>query len=238
MEIKIYGESALLINYEQKIDRMINEQVTALKTAIEKTNISGVINCIPAYCSLLIKYDAQIIEAGLLINIVRQLCSSQNDAPVNANGKKLILPVCYDMPYALDLKDLSKDLDVSESEIIQLHTSTDFRVYMLGFLPGFPYMGILPKKLNCNRKAVPRLHVPARSVALAGQQTGIYPIGSPGGWQIIGQTPLDIFNAINGPDFLFSAGDEVQFHPVSENEFVLIRNDVEKGKFNYQSMYA
>jgi inhibitor of KinA len=123
------------------------------------------------------------------------------------------------MPYALDIATLSQEKGMSIDEIIALHSAQTYKVYMLGFLPGFVFMGKLPNVLQCKRKTSPRLRVPASSVGIAGSQTGIYPMVSPGGWQIIGQTPLKIFNPKAENPFHFQPGDEVTFYPISAKEF-------------------
>ena len=213
-----YGESALLINFEQKIEEAIHTQVIELKAAIETAQLPGVSFLIPAYCSLTVGYNPEELDYDTLCVLIKNL--ETNGTPIRKNlTRKLSIPVCYDLEFGLDLKDLATEKQVSIQEIIQLHTSTIFRVYMLGFLPGFTYMGKLPKSLVCARKTTPRLRVPALSVGLAGYQTGIYPSEAPGGWQIIGRTPIPIFDTRKKQPFLFQAGDQVQFKAISKKEF-------------------
>ncbi len=233
-----YGDAALLINFEQKIDEAINDKVIAFTHAIKKAIIPGVLSCTPAYCSITVGYDALQINYELLVGLIKSLTQQMDELPIKKNQRKLLIPVCYEPPYSLDLDELEKQLNISREEIIKSHTSSIFRVYMLGFLPGFAYMGILPDKLNCQRKKKPRLKVPARSVGLAGKQTGIYPLDAPGGWQIIGQTPLDIFDPKKENPFLFEAGDLVQFYSISKNEYEKMENNVIAGKFNLSKVYA
>ncbi|MEM1120715.1 MAG: 5-oxoprolinase subunit PxpB [Bacteroidota bacterium] len=254
--IKIYGDQALLVNFEQRIDPAINAAVIALQNAIEQAQIDGVTFQIPAYCSLTVGYDPSKIEFAVLSEVVRQIgaglverasacpvtkalafdpsCGGKSKdlltgrTKVSRNGfgtscstsRLLRIPVCYEPPYALDLEDLSTQKGISQEDIINLHTSQTFKVYMLGFLPGFVFMGKLPNALQCNRKVTPRLRVPPSSVGIAGLQTGIYPTESPGGWQIIGRTPLTIFDPKKEQPFYFRAGDEVQFYAISKEEFL------------------
>lgn len=227
--IKLYGDQAILINFEQKIDPAINAAVIALKNAIETAAISGITFMIPAYCSLTIGYNRAIIEYEILVKVIEQISTNQLTARNSNNTQKkacqLKIPVCYELPYALDLALLSKEKSISRERIIALHTSQIYKVYMLGFMPGFVFMGKVVPELACNRKITPRLRVPASSVGIAGFQTGIYPTNSPGGWQILGKTPLKIFNPQKENPFLFQAGDEVTFYPIASEEFLKIENE-------------
>jgi len=143
----------------------------------------------------------------------------------NKGARLLKIPVCYEAPYALDLIELSEAKGISKAEIIKLHTNQTYKVYMLGFLPGFVFMGKVVPELACNRKVTPRLRVPASSVGIAGFQTGIYPMISPGGWQILGRTPLKIFDPQKENPFLFQAGDEVNFYAITAEEYGKIENE-------------
>ena len=221
--IQPYGDQALLINFEQKIDPAINAAVIALKKAIEIAEVIGITYMIPAYCSLTVGYNRGIIDYKTLIKIIEQIADNQLQIPTHGtpqNGiRQLKIPVCYELPYALDLAELSKTKGLTIKKIIELHTCQTYKVYMLGFMPGFTFMGKIVPALECKRKLNPRLDVPASSVGIAGFQTGIYPTTSPGGWQILGRTPLKIFNPQKENPFLFRAGDEVTFYPITIKEF-------------------
>jgi len=224
--IKQYGDQAILINFEQKIDPAINAAVIALKDAIEAANIAGITFMIPAYCSLTVGYNPSVIDYEILVKVMEQIAVNQltnlkNNQPQKAI-RQLQIPVCYELPYALDLVELSEAKGIAIEKIIELHTSPTYKVYMLGFLPGFVFMGKIAPELACKRKTTPRLSVPESSVGIAGFQTGIYPTNSPGGWQILGKTPLKIFNPQKETPFLFQAGDEVNFYPITKKEFLKI----------------
>lgn len=235
--IKIYGDQAILINFEQQIDTTINAAVIALQNAVEQAKIDGVRYMIPAYCSLTIGYNPAVIEFYILQAVIKQISTKLfEDGENNALGtfkssqskegiRQLKIPVCYEAPYALDIEELSKEKGLTKAEIIALHTSQTYKVYLLGFLPGFVFMGKVVPELECNRKVSPRLRVPASSVGIAGFQTGIYPMISPGGWQILGQTPLKIFDPKKENPFLFQAGDEVKFHAITSEEYLKIENE-------------
>ncbi len=226
--IKLYGDQAILINFEQKIDPAINAAVVVLKNAIERATISGITFMIPAYCSLTIGYNPTVIEYKILEKVIEQIAVTALNTKANQNQKtarQLKIPVCYELPYALDLKELSEAKKLQIEEIIKIHTNETYKVYMLGFMPGFVFMGKIASKLECNRKVTPRLRIPPNSVGIAGLQTGIYPTASPGGWQILGRTPLKIFNPEKENPFLFQAGDKVTFYPITANEFLKIEKE-------------
>jgi len=230
-----YGEEALLINFEQEIEETIHQQVIALKTAIEQAQLPGISFLIPAYCSLTVGYDPEKLDYYTLCVLIKNLETSVPQAK-DYQTRKLLIPVCYDIEFGVDLVDLATEKQLTIQEIIKLHTTTLFRVHMLGFLPGFAYMGKLPDPLVCARKTTPRLRVRALSVGLAGHQTGIYPSEAPGGWQIIGRTPLPIFDTRKKQPFLFQAGDQVQFKAIVKEEYDKISKEVAKDNFNWRQI--
>lgn len=213
--IQPYGDRALLVQWQQIIDPGINAEVVQLSQAISKAAMGGVQYCIPAYCSLTVGFDPKLVKYEELCDQIRSLQPQRGtERPQEAVSRQITIPVCYDDDFAPDLEWLSQYFGLEKEQIIQLHTHSVFRVYMLGFMPGFPYMGSLPKALETPRKDSPRLRVPAGSVGLAGLQTGIYPIESPGGWQIIGRTPIKIFDPEREQPFYLQAGDEVRFEAI------------------------
>lgn len=215
-----YGDRALLLQWDQHIAPEINGEVIRLSRKIEQAGLPGVRFLIPAYCSLTIGFDPELTSLKDLSGHIKSLAEDKSEAnEENIQHRKLIIPVCYEGACAPDLDWVSQKSGLSSKQIIQLHTGTTFRVFLLGFLPGFPYLGTLPKVLDMPRKKTPRLRVPAGSVGLAGLQTGIYPQESPGGWQIIGRTPRKIFDPQRSPPFLLQPGDQVQFRAITLQEF-------------------
>lgn len=215
-----FGSRALLIKWEQRIDPEINRQVIQLANSIEGAAIAGVQYCIPAYCSLTVGYHPEQITFPALREHIFSLATEANAlSTALAPPRQITIPVCYEDEFAPDIDWLSKHSGLAKEYIISLHTSTVFRVYMIGFLPGFPYMGTLPEVLNAPRKATPRKRVPPGSVAVAGLQTGIYPFESPGGWQLIGRTPLKLFDPERETPFYLQAGDEVRFQAIDRHAF-------------------
>jgi len=236
-ELVPLGDTALLVNFQQKIDPEVLRLVMDLFGKVEQSRIPGIKFIVPAYCSLTVGYDPKIISYPVLKHRLRKLLKQPQSATA-VSGKSFIIPVCYQEPYALDMSEVSKASGLSKDEIIDIHTAGSYRVYMLGFLPGFPYLGILPEKLQFPRRPRPRVKIQERSVGIAGKQTGIYPSDSPGGWNILGSTPISVFNPRSDDPFLFSTGDQVQFKPVSNEEYHGIRREIENNTFNWETLYG
>jgi inhibitor of KinA len=138
-------------------------------------------------------------------------------------GRLINIPICYEQPYALDLEEISNLTGLNKKEIVDLHTGSLYQVFMLGFLPGFPYLGVLPQQLHLSRKKTPRLNIPERAVGIAGLQTGIYPTQSPGGWNILGSTPVPVFESSGKDPFLLRVGDQVKFEAIGTDEYLQMR---------------
>ena len=170
------GNSALLLNFEQRIDAGINRQVADFTSYLKSKKIEGILYLIPAYCSITIGYDPRLWNFTDLGERINRYLDKEFAATRVTTARKLSIPVCYHEGFALDLNSLAEAKDMLVEEIIAIHTGTVYQVYMMGFLPGFVYLGRLDKRLNCSRKEKPRLTVPSQSVALAGAQTGIYPL--------------------------------------------------------------
>lgn len=225
MTIKPLGDSALLIEFEQKISSEINKEVTSLYKCIKNASISGVTDFIPAYCSLTICYDMQQIRYQILKEQVELLYSQKESFVLTETASEpIVIPVCFEETYAPDLNFVCEYHKITSQSFIQQYTAPTYRVYMLGFLPGFTYMGRLPEMLFTPRKKTPRLRVPEGSVGLAGIQTGVYPSQAPGGWQLIGRTPIKMFDPNRESPFLCKQGDSVKFEEISREQFEVIFN--------------
>ncbi|MEM6803879.1 MAG: 5-oxoprolinase subunit PxpB, partial [Bacteroidota bacterium] len=207
-----------------------------LNKLILQKRIQGLAYSIPAYASLTLAYDPFVLSFEELEEQIWGLLGEAHQLDRVIAKRILKIPVCYETPFSLDKEEVLGQLGLNWEEIIRLHTQTKFRVYMLGFLPGFTYMGKLPLGLACKRKAKPRLRVPARSVGLAGLQTGIYPSEAPGGWQLIGKTPLEVFDPTHEKTFLLEAGDELFFEHIKMHQYEEIRSAIEHKIFDYQSL--
>ena len=237
MEIIPYGDQAILINFEQKIDASINDEVIQLHEKLKSNLIKGITFCIPAYCSLTVGYDVNIYSFEKFRETISSLRAENESIIFQKEKRKIKIPVCYDLEFALDADEISSHTNLTWDEIVQLHSEETYRVFMMGFLPGFAYLGKLPKAIVCPRKSSPRKKVPSGSVAIAGLQTGIYPSEAPGGWQIIGQTPLPLFFEKNENPFLFQTGDLVGFQVVSKDDFFQIKKETKSEGFDKEKSY-
>ncbi len=219
------GDHAVTIELGNKIDASINQKIIALFQYFSEQKITGVKDIIPAYHTLTLVYDLSSLKKKNPANNVYELMSDHlqkafNTVTVNNTiTRSISIPVCYDISLAADIASLAEMHKLSIEEVITLHTNKSYRVFMIGFLPGFAYMGSVDEKINTPRRSQPRTLVPAGSVGIAGEQTGIYPFDSPGGWQLIGQTPVPMFDANKEEPCYLQPGDEVNFYAITIAEF-------------------
>lgn len=232
MEITPLGDSALLIRLAENFDDAPEDalsKVLAAKRGLEAAQIPGAIEITPAYTTVALFCDpVRAIEAGAPIENVfgwieqriRKALSEVNEMqPDRIEASLVEIPVCYETEFALDLEDVARHAGIPWKEVIDLHCGAEYRVHCVGFTPGFPFLGGLPRKIAVPRRDVPRKEIPAGSVAIGGTQTGIYPIKSPGGWNVIGRTPLQLFDPKKNPPALLRAGDRVRFRSITRDEF-------------------
>jgi inhibitor of KinA len=213
-----------LVSFENRIDESINDYVIALHQAFKKNNFTGFAETVPAYNSLAVFYDLPVVKknyeaATTVFDFVKEftgkLIADINVIPL-LQRETIKIPVYYN---GEDIEYVAVQHNLSIEEVIKIHTSKTYRVFMIGFLPGFAYMGKVDERIATPRLSSPRTHVKAGSVGIAGFQTGIYPLHSPGGWQLIGQTPVKIFDKEKNEPCLFKAGDEIQFISITQIEF-------------------
>jgi len=204
------GDSALLVQVGDEIDITTNQRVHALAALINVSPPVGVIETVPAYGTLLVHYDSLLLSFGQIKNYLHEKMAQAQDN-VFRKGKQLEVPVKYGGEYGVDLEAVARHCQLQMEDVIRIHSEKIYTVFMMGFTPGFPYMGKLDDAIIMPRLEIPRTRVPAGTVAIAGSQTGIYPIDSPGGWQLIGWTALQLFSPESESPFLFSPGDEVKF---------------------------
>ena len=205
------GDSSLLVQFGDEIDIQINQRVHALASLLDASPFKGVIETVPAYTTLLVQYDPLVISFTLVRDFLREKIS-QVEETASRKPRQIEVPVRYGGEYGIDLEAVARHLQLQIEDVIRIHMQRTYTVFMMGFTPGFPYMGKLDDALIMPRLEKPRTHVPAGTVAIAGSQTGIYPIASPGGWQLIGWTPLKLFDSKSETPFLFAPGDEVKFY--------------------------
>ncbi len=246
------GDEALLVEFGERIDETLNRRVHLLKNRLGKTGIRGIRETLPTYRSLLIFYDPALLSYKRLCRKLAGLLKTEEDQTVDGRqtvgksrptgggqaveenqttGGILAVPCCYGGRHGPDLADMEKALQITADEIVRLHCGVDYKVYMIGFLPGFPYLGGLDERIRMPRLAVPRTKIPARSVGIGDSQTGVYPVDSPGGWRLIGKTPLDFYCPQKEPPVLCRAGTYIRFVPVDERAYEAIRKDVESGVY-------
>lgn len=212
------SDQSLLIYFGEKITIQANEQVRKLLLLLEAEPIAGVRNLHPAYCSLLVKFDPQKWRHGKLEKELRRYLGRLDKVKL-PEPRRVEIPVCYGGQFGPDLDEVAALHRITPEKIINLHSSATYLVYFLGFVPGFAYLGELPGELVTPRLATPRKKVPAGSVGIAGNQTGVYPFETPGGWRLLGRTPLAMFRADREGLSLLSIGDRVRFVPISRERF-------------------
>ena len=216
--IRSVGDSALAIEFEARIDPTINARVVAVTARLDTLRLNAILDVVPTYRSVTVYYDPLMVtDTSLKARLVQIL--NHHPQARRTRARIVEIPVCYDEEFGLDLGSIGAMAGLTRSRIIALHSSRVYWVYMLGFLPGFPYMAELPAALAIPRLSAPRRSVPAGSVGIADSQTGIYPIESPGGWRIIGRTPLEIYDLGRRRPFLLAAGDRVRFRPIDRTQF-------------------
>ena len=229
MQITPASDSAVLVTFGDSISLEAHRQVIALFRALDKLHDHRIRNLHPAYASLLIDFYPLSLTHHEIEHLVMSL-DPEAKSEEAAAGDLIEVPVCYEAEFAPDLANVAQHLQMTEERVVALHTAGEYFVYFLGFSPGFAYMGGLSEKLYVPRMETPRTHVRAGSVGLAGKQTGIYPNNSPGGWQLIGCTPLRMFDPSQTPESRLRPGDCVRFTRITRMEFEHIARDQERAK--------
>ena len=219
IDIRPVGACGALAVLGSRISETTGARVAALEQAVHRSSIAGIIETVPAFASLLVRYDPLRTDYDGVSAALYRLAEDIEAEKVQS-GRTVEIPICYGGAYGEDLPAVARHAGLSEEEVIRLHSGRTYRIYMLGFLPGFPYLGGLDERLYTPRLPSPRTRIPAGSVGIGGQQTGIYPMESPGGWQLIGRTPLRLF--VPGRPLPYAAGDLIRFVPIGPEEFEAI----------------
>jgi inhibitor of KinA len=220
MKIFWVGDSAVCVEFGPQIDIQINQKAIEYAAQLESQNWPEVVEVVPAYSSVTIYLNDIKISRIDMTSRLRGLLQTNREIK-HKPGRIHRIPVTYGGDFGPDLDGVAVLNGISTEEVVRIHTATEFRVFMLGFMPGFPYCGIVPEKIRAPRLASPRTRVPKSSVGIAGAQTGIYPMESPGGWQLIGRTPVSLFDSAASKEkmFLFEPGDRIQFYSIAAEEF-------------------
>jgi len=220
-EYHLAGDKGLLVEFGEGIDPRVNAKVRAMARALAKEKPLGVLEMIPTYRSILFFYDPVLTDPQTLCALIETVENSLEKIEIEPFIIKEI-PVCYSEEFGPDMENVQKAHGLTREEVIHLHSKREYLIYMVGFTPGFAFLGGLDEKLHTPRLATPRMLVAEGSVGIANNQTGMYPIASPGGWQIIGRTPLKLFAPDRANPFLYKAGDKIKFKPISKKEYDLI----------------
>ncbi len=225
---KVFNEESILITWNDKISIQLIDSIISYKNLIEKELKDELIECVQSINSMMVIYDPNKINSKDLINLLKKLNSYRE-----TKKKIWSIPICYDLSFGIDLEDLSTLNSISIDEIIRLHSSLTYDILSMGFLPGFLYLGMNHKKLYCERKDKPELNIKSGSIGIARDQSGIYPQDSPGGWRIIGRSPISFFNADDKSPCFAKPGDKIKFQNISLSEF----NKIEKNRSSYKIKY-
>lgn len=231
---KLYGDRSILVEWPSKIDINSIQDIRIFKKKLENNNIKEIVDINFAYSSLLINYNYTIRNIYDVFFELKQIYSQNIEMQI-PSFKLWKIPVCYDEEFAVDIEVFSNKKGLSKSDIIRLHSETIYTVFFIGFLPGFLYLGGLNEKLHINRKSTPSKKVIKGSVAIGGNQTGIYPQESPGGWYVLGNSPISFFEASKKQSCFASPGDRIQFVPVSKEQYNDIKFLVDSGVYQLES---
>ena len=218
------GDCAISIDFGQAIDPKINRQIRQVIEQIKLLQLDGIIELVPTYCALLVQYDAMVYTYSDICRILIPILQESVTDSANERVTIVEIPTIYGGEYGPDLGFVASHNHISEAEVVSIHSGTDYLVYMLGFIPGFTYLGGMNPRIATPRLSSPRTLIPAGSVGIAGEQTGTYPSDSPGGWQIIGRTPVTMYDMSKEQAALLQAGDYVRYVSIDENEFHRIKS--------------
>ena len=218
------GDRAISIDFGQVIDPTINRHIRQTIERIKELQLEGIIELVPTYCALLVEYDAMLYSYSEICNIIEPTLEEGMTNTTNELVTVVEVPTVYGGEFGPDLSFVASHNHLSEDEVISIHSGTDYLVYMLGFIPGFTYLGGMDSRIATPRLSSPRTLILAGSVGIAGEQTGTYPSDSPGGWQIIGRTPVTMYDMSKAQAALLNAGDYVRYVPIDESEFHRIKS--------------
>lgn len=228
----VSGDCGVSVEFGNEISPDINKKIRAFKVALEKSDIEGIVETVPTYRSLLVQYKPELIRFKELTEKFEGLMGSLDNIEIPP-PTVIEIPVFYGGEMGPDIENVAEHNKKTVDEVIKIHTSEDYLIYMLGFIAGFPYLGGMSKEIATPRLKSPRVKIDGGSVGIAGEQTGVYPVDSPGGWQLIGRTPLKLYDADREKPILLEAGQYIRFKSVSEEEYTAIEKQVADNTYQY-----
>lgn len=232
-DFKPLGDSAVRVGFGERIDPLLNRAVRRFMLRVQRARLHGVAECVSTYAAVTVYYQPARVRYAPLCAKLLELAKDTQPAALPP-ASRVILPVCYGGSLGPDLDFAARHANLPNVEFIRRHCAPDYLVYMLGFAPGFAYLGGLDPDLQCPRHITPRLSVPAGSVGIGGEQTGVYPLASPGGWRLLGRTPVRLFDPGRQPEVLLQAGDLLRFKPVDESAYCEIEAAVAAGTYHLE----
>ncbi len=229
-----HGDQGLAIEFCPEISAAMTLQIAACADALSTSKVPGIMDIIPAFCSITLRYSPLIISDDAVRTWIIQTLHQVTAAASDPTKQIMVIPVCYQPPYSLDLERISGLVNLEVNEIIERHTRPDYLIHALGFMPGFMYLGGLDRSIAAPRLEQPRLKIRKGSVGIAGEQSGVYPLDSPGGWNIIGRTPLNLFDPDHTPAVPYHSGQWIRFRSISPAAFLDIQTTVDKGLYSFE----
>lgn len=218
MQMIPLGDSAIIIQLDKTITLDTHQKVNVLAARLQDNSFPGMVEIVPAFTTVTVYYNPVKFSYKDACTALEQIVSDL-EATLAGTPRTVEIPVCYGGEFGPDLEFVAEHNGLTADEVVQIHSSGEYLVYMIGFAPGFPYLGGMSERIQAPRRSSPRLTIPAGTVGIAGRQTGVYPLETPGGWQLIGRTPEALFRPNESPPSLLQAGDIVRFRPVSHKEY-------------------
>lgn len=228
----VSSDSSVCVEFGNEISPDINRKIRAFKIAVEKSGIPGIVETVPTYRSLLVHYKPEVIGYKAITEKFKSLMGTLDNIEIPP-PTVIEIPVLYGGEMGPDIENVASHNGKTVEEVIKIHTSQEYLIYMIGFIAGFPYLGGMSKEIATPRLKEPRVKIDGGSVGIAGEQTGIYPLDSPGGWQLIGRTPLKLYDAEREKPVLLEAGQYIKFRSISQKEFDETAKAVEDGSYKY-----